>query len=1098
MVYIMGKQNFDSMARQTKERSISVLWRKRRYGIQYFERNHRITMKKKLYALYKAVLLILCVTSPVSYAALVSAESVQAAPVQASENEADAGINENNDGEVIDYESGSYKLEEDGWTLLRYNESEKTVTLPDKIRDIPVTEISSLAFSNNAQIEVVNIPANIKRIEGTRIAQDRYNCDFEEQAELDNIVYDGLQPGAFALCTSLKSVNIDEKSLLSYIGPMAFSGCGALECINLPERMEEIGIAAFINCKSLISITVPNGIEVINEKVFRSCYSLEKVVLPISVKSINHQAFDGCVKLSDINIPEDLEIVEGWAFACCYLKEIRFGSKLSAIDYLAFSNIHSLESIYVDDDNPYYSTLDGVLFSKDKSILYICPLGKSGTYYVPSSVKTIYNGAFSQSSLSEVVVSEGVEEIRQLAFSGTWNLKLISLPSTLNILDDRALLDINGLEKINISEDNQYYLSVDGVLYTKDMKRILLYPAKRYNKEYDMPEGVETAGEYVFRENRYLKKIILPSTFQNMHLFTFYIGEGELESIEVSADNNYYSSVDGVLYSKSMDKLICYPDGKRDEVYIVPDSVRIIDNYSIYEQRYLKKLYVREGIEHIGDCVLFRCNNLEYVSLPGSLNTIYSYFASYTANLKAISIPGNVDFFAKYSFMEGNGDIYCDSSGITAASSYYTINDYAAHEKAGHHYDEEVVHSYMEDCTLYTCSICGHMEKTTICSHEWDEEYTIDKENTCIESGRKSIHCEKCDAVKEVVIDATGHDYGDWETVKQPKCGEDGVMQHVCRNCGHVVKKPIEGIKHDYGEWEIVEPQTCEKSGSRRRICNNCRHIDVGKIEASGHNWNTFYTIDRKPKCIEEGSESIHCANCKAVKLRRAIPVQGHVITIDEAVYPTCISTGLTEGKHCSVCDEIISKQEILPVTAHLFDEWETVQLPSCEENGLKKRICGVCGDVETKVIAATGHEWNTFYTIDKKASYTEYGSESIHCKNCAAVKDCRDTDMLTLNNQEKDDAKEQMISVSKKASGIITYKASALKKRKITFNIGARAEGRITYKVIKGRQYIKVSDKGKVTIMKKTKKGTYRILITAGKTAVSKQAKQYVVIKIR
>lgn len=1096
-------------------------------------------MKKELYALYKAVLLILCLTAPVSYAALVSAESAQAAPVQASENEADAGTNENDDGEVIDYESGSYRLKEDGWTLLRYNGSEKTVTLPDKIRDIPVTEISSLAFSNNAQIEVVNIPANIKRIEGTRIAEDRYNCDFEEQAELDYIVYDGSQPGAFALCTNLKNVNIDEKSRLSYIGPMAFNGCGALECINLPEQMEEIGIAAFINCESLISITVPKGIEVINEKVFQCCYSLEKVVLPISVKAINHQAFYYCVKLSDINIPEDLEIVEGWAFASCELKEIRFGSKLSAIDYLAFSNIHSLESIYVDDDNPYYSTLDGVLFSKDKSILYICPLGKSGTYYVPSSVKTIYNGAFSQSSLSEVVVSEGVEEIRQLAFSGTWNLKLISLPSTLKILDDRALLDINGLAEINISEDNQYYVSVDGVLYTKDMKRILLYPAKRYDKEYNMPEGVETAGEYVFQENRYLKKIILPSTFQNMHSFEFYIGEGELEAIEVSDDNNYYCSVDGVLYSKSMDKLICYPDGKRDEVYIVPDSVRIIDNYSIYEQRYLKKLYVREGIEHIGDCVLFRCNNLEYISLPESLNTIYSYFASYTANLKAISIPGNVDFFAKYSFWEGNGDIYCDSSEITVASSDYTINDYAAHEKAGHHYDEEIVHSYREDCTLYTCSICGHMEKTTICSHEWDEEYTIDKVNTCIESGRKSIHCKKCDAVKEVMIDATGHDYGDWEIVKQPKCGEDGVMQHVCRNCGHVVKKPVEGIKHDYGEWEIVEQQTCEENGSRRHKCKNCGYVEVSRIEATGHQWDTFYTVDREPKCIEEGSESIHCANCKAVNLRRAIPVKGHdviyedevpatctktgltagkrcaecrkilqeqkvvpakghMITIDEAVYPTCISTGLTEGKHCSVCDEIISKQEILPVTAHSFDEWETVILPSCEETGSKKRICGVCGCIETEVIDATGHEWNAFYTIDRKASYTEYGSESIHCKNCAAVKDCRATDKLTLNNQEKDDAKEQMISVSKKASGIITYKASALKKRKITFDIGARAEGRITYKVIKGRQYIKVSDKGKVTIMKKAKKGTYKILITAGKTAVSKQAKRYVVIKIR
>ena len=72
----------------------------------------------------------------------------------------------------------------------------------------------------------------------------------------------------------------------------------------------------------------------------------------------------------------------------------------------------------------------------------------------------------------------------------------------------------------------------------------------------------------------------------------------------------------------------------------------------------------------------------------------------------------------------------------------------------------------------------------------------------------------------------------------------------------------------------------------------------------------------------------------------------------------------------------------------HTYGGWTQASAPTCTQPGSETRICSVCGNTDTRTTAATGHSWNAFATVDTAPAYSHAGSQSIHCKNCDAVKD--------------------------------------------------------------------------------------------------------------
>ena len=127
-----------------------------------------------------------------------------------------------------------------------------------------------------------------------------------------------------------------------------------------------------------------------------------------------------------------------------------------------------------------------------------------------------------------------------------------------------------------------------------------------------------------------------------------------------------------------------------------------------------------------------------------------------------------------------------------------------------------------------------------------------------------------------------------------------------------------------------------------------CKRHDV-------HNWDEG-VITKEATCTTNGEITYTCTECGEFKVKPIIST-GHTKVIDAAVAPTCTATGLTEGKHCSVCNEVLVYQQIVPTVAHSYTS--VVTNPTCTTNGYTTHTCEYCGDEYTnEYIAKLEHTY--------------------------------------------------------------------------------------------------------------------------------------------
>lgn len=248
------------------------------------------------------------------------------------------------------------------------------------------------------------------------------------QYELNN---DGASYSVIGIGTC-EDVNINipiehEGKPVTQILEHAFADCVFIESITVSNKIDYIGQGAFMNCISLKEIRMGNSVSKIGSYAFSGCASLEKVTFNSSVSKIDSMAFEGCAKLESITLPEKITIISFGMFKdCSSLKCISLSKNIENIDLFAFEGCVSLEFIEVDDNNKFYQSIDGNVYSKDGKIFHIYAVGKNNEeFIVPNHVSTVKAAAFEDSKLKKIYVPSSVEIIENDAFKGCNLLEMI-------------------------------------------------------------------------------------------------------------------------------------------------------------------------------------------------------------------------------------------------------------------------------------------------------------------------------------------------------------------------------------------------------------------------------------------------------------------------------------------------------------------------------------------------------------------------------------------------------------------------------------------------------------------------------------------------
>lgn len=379
----------------------------------------------------------------------------------------------------------------------------KKINLPENLR-----KIDSFAFSECSSLKSVKIPANVSSIEDSAFQF----CDRLEQFQLDKKnnhfkVADGIlfsKDGTklISFPCGHKAKNYFVPNGVKVIADGAFAG-SKIERITLPESLVKIEEGSFHGCDHLKELDIPDSVTEIGQLAFRFCTNIEKVKLSNNLKSLNQQLFAGCDKLKELEVPASVKTIKetalGWTGNLERLnlneglEEINDDFKFTKIKKLfipkTVKKIQSGLAIYdqakfhkfeyeVDKETPYFCTINGSLYNKDKTrVIAVFPTSKK-CFVVPDGIQILEDFVFANLSLEQIIFPESLTTIKHRCFENCTQLKEIILPKSLKQLDFRAFDQCKNLERIKIFAENPPILtspSADCWNFLEDTKELILY-----------------------------------------------------------------------------------------------------------------------------------------------------------------------------------------------------------------------------------------------------------------------------------------------------------------------------------------------------------------------------------------------------------------------------------------------------------------------------------------------------------------------------------------------------------------------------------------------------------------------------------------------
>ena len=443
---------------------------------------------------------------------------------------------------------------------------------------------------------------------------------------------------------------------------------------------------------------------------------------------------------------------------------------------------------------------------------------------------------------------------------------------------------------------------------------------------------------------------------------------------------NTWATIDGYKY-------YFYPNGTHATGFQAIEPARG-NGYHLYHFDSSGKLIeeiTQEGLYYTGEKYYYLDNGICRRGLAQVGNDFY-YFSS-SANFAAVS-----------------GKVWVsNTNGLNFKQRYYNFDTETY----------KLIHSYSavvtapscqnEGYTTYTCSDCGYSYKDNFVpkSHVASGAGTVTAP-TCTEQGYTTYTCSKCgETYKADYVDALGHTVV-IDPAVAPDCTHTGLTEGShCSVCNEVLK--AQETVPATGHTVVIDPAVipdCTHTGlSEGAHCSVCGDVlkEQEVLPAKNHSYKKSVT---EPTCTEKGCTTYTCSVCGDSYVADYVDALGHTVVVDPAVAPDCTHTGLTEGSHCSVCNEILKAQETVPATGHKYDK--VVTAPTCTEKGYTTYTCSVCGDsYVADYVDALGHTVVVDPAVAPDCTHTGL-TEGSHCSVCNEVLKAQETVPATGHSYDK------------------------------------------------------------------------------------------------
>ena len=558
--------------------------------------------------------------------------------------------------------------------------------------------------------------------------------------------------------SNIKTVII--KNGVTSIGDYTFYYCKSLISVTIPDSVTNIGDSAFYYCTSLTSVTIPNRVTSISDSTFRRCTSLTSITIPDSVISIGVYAFSDCTSLTNVTIGNSVTSIGECAFLrCASLISITIPNSVTSIENEAFEDCTSLKSIEVSGNNKNYSSLDGVLFNKDKSKLITYPAGKADSEYaipnsvtsigwyafenctsltsitIPNSVTSIGGSAFDGcTSLASITIPNDVTSIGYGVFQGCTSLTSVTIPNSVTSIGSSAFSGCTSLTSVTIpnsvtsigSSAFSGCTSLTSITIPDSVTSIGRYAFSGCESLTNIiiPNSVTSIGEYAFRSCTSLTSITIPDSVTSIGSFAFYNCKS-LTKVDYNGTVSQWKSIKGY---DNVSKIIKCTDG-----IIGNGNTVTIDNlkYKIYddtaslvgytdspENLVISKNISYEGytvtVTSIGDKAFYKCTSLTSVTIPDSVTSIGRCafdgctslesvnYSGTKSQWKAITIGSDNSYLTR-AFIKCTDGIIGNGNTVTVDSVKYRLND---------DYTAQVI-SYSDTPKNITISECVSYESYT-------------------------------------------------------------------------------------------------------------------------------------------------------------------------------------------------------------------------------------------------------------------------------------------------------------------------------------------------------------------------------------------------